>query len=247
MTSTTELKTFTIDHIDDIEAEEGPADPNNDDVEEQNVEVQQQSFRRKPFHDQLPTLEDIRLTNPKFLNCRLFGFKRWKIWAAVSFSLVVIAVTTSSVIRSNDKKPQQPTGRVNEVLAFLSQNQISLEPLLRDPVSPQHRAAQFLADGDAYHLGLTRETARRFVERYVLTVLWYQLNGPQWSYQVKFMSPQDHCNWFDQLVTTSGNMVREGVLCNNDGYIIAINLGKQMKDTLINLSTSFFPYNRCVA
>ena len=97
------------------------------------------------------------------------------------------------------------------------------------------------------NLGLTRETARRFVERYVLTVLWYQLNGPQWSYQVKFMSPQDHCNWFDQLVTTSGNMVREGVLCNNDGYIIAINLGKQMKDRLINLSTSFFPYNRCVA
>ena len=59
----------------------------------------------------------------------------------------------------------------------------------------------------------------RFTERYVLAVLYYKTGGPTlWKYQLNFLQPIDHCFWYQDFVTTTGNIVRQGVAeCNTLG------------------------------
>ena len=169
-------------------------------------------------HDQLPSIKEAKMTTPP--SC--LHLNKFKVWAVVLVGLVIISV---GVLITQRNKQRQPPDRLSAIISFLAKNQISPALLLTDQSSPQHRAAQFLANGDAYNMALNEITSRRFVERYVLAVLWYQLNGSQWTYKAKFMSAQDHCNWFENLKSTSGNALHEGVLCDSDGYVSALNLG----------------------
>jgi len=102
-------------------------------------------------------------------------------------------------------------------------------PQLQDVGSAQHRAAAFVADGDSLQMPITPETARRFVERYVLALLYYQFNGPRWTYNLKFLSGHDHCDWHENFKNSEGKIVKQGVFCNEEGYIIELNLCKYGK------------------
>ena len=69
-------------------------------------------------------------------------------------------------------------------------------------------------------------SARRFAERYVLSLLYYEFNGPNWFYKLNFLSSKDHCDWYTDMVTGTGKEIRQGVICNEDGFVEKIHLGK---------------------
>jgi hypothetical protein len=85
----------------------------------------------------------------------------------------------------------------------------------------------FVADGDTYRMPMTQEKHLQFIERYVLTLLYYHFNGPEWTYNLKFLDGTHHCEWWQEFSTTGGAALRMGVLCDDDGLVKKINLGKQ--------------------
>ena len=145
-----------------------------------------------------------------------------------------------------------PTSRKDEVIDFLFNLGVSPLPALIDRTFPQHKAAMFVADGDAYRMEYnnantekeetTVETdvqgmaTRRFVERYALAVLYYHFEGDQWNSRLNFLSAQDHCNWYDALERSNAStdsspkgekkLIRLGVECNEDGFVKKIDLSQ---------------------
>lgn len=100
----------------------------------------------------------------------------------------------------------------------------SRETLEQDTLSPQYRAANWIANEDQFQLplpdglsGVADELAdevpiyTRFTERYALAVLYYATGGESWKYSMKFMEPIDHCEWYQDFITTSGSILRLGV------------------------------------
>lgn len=189
------------------------------DLEEQNDDI----------HDQLPSVEEYKTANaiqPRGVN----SMKRnLLILASISCIILVISLIVNASQSSTTANQQgQPnlTGRTQEVENFLFANSISTLPQLREVGSAQHRATAFVADGDALQMPITTETSRRFVERYVLALLYYQFNGPKWTHNLKFLSGHDHCDWHEIFKNAEGKTVKQGVLCNEDGYVVELNLGK---------------------
>ena len=146
------------------------------------------------------------------------------------------------------KKKQTPsvelTSRHEEVIDFLFAERVSTLPNMKETHHPASKAAMFVADGDAFQLDYKEspEQARRFIERYVLSVLYYHFNGDQWNYHLNFLSAQDHCNWYGTFETAkSDKTILMGVLCDEDGYVQKINLsqnnlaGRGIPDEVKNL------------
>jgi hypothetical protein len=176
-------------------------------------------------HDQLPNVEEYKANSgiQSQGSSRKFFLLALALLSLISLTIMGIAMATK-----NKKKSDiySPAGRTKEVEDFLFTNEISTLPQLQEINSPHHRAAAFVADGDTLHMSLTAANARRFVERYVLTLLYYQFNGPEWVFGLKFLSGVDHCEWHDDLKTTGGDIIRQGVICNEDKNVVKLNLGK---------------------
>ena len=183
------------------------------------------------IHDQLPSVEEYKASiavQPKGVN----SMKRnLLILASLSCIILVISLIVKAAKSPSSTQQGQPdlSGRTQEVETFLFNNNISTLPQLQDVGSAQHRAAAFVADGDSLRMPITPETARRFVERYVLALLYYQFNGPRWTYNLKFLSGHDHCDWHETFKNSEGKIVKQGVFCNEDGYVIDLNLCKYGK------------------
>ena len=179
-------------------------------------------------HDQLPSVEEYKTANAIELK-RTNSMKRnLLILASLSCIILVISLIVKASKSPSNSQPSI-SGRTQEVEDFLFNNNVSTLPELREISSAQHKATAFVADGDTLQMPLTPETARRFVERYVLALLYYQFDGPQWTYNLKFLSGHDHCNWHEIFENSGGKTVRQGVFCNDDGYVKELNLGKTNK------------------
>jgi hypothetical protein len=205
--------TFTINDDDNFVVEDLPeeASPNGD-VEEQ-------------VHDQLPSVEEAKAS----LGYKPTGKPSLKrnICAGVAFVFLVVVITLLVVLvpKSKSGPSYTPTSRQEDAIQLLLHNKITPEPALRDRYSAQAWAMQFLADGDSYQMVIDEDTAWKFIERYVLAVLYYHFSGADWTYTLNFMTSQDHCNWFQRFTTIAGDTLHEGVLCNDEGHVTAVMLG----------------------
>jgi hypothetical protein len=207
--------TFTINDDTNFVVEDLPEETSpNGDVEEQ-------------VHDQLPSVEEAK-ANMIYKPAGGISSLKWTICAGVAFVLLLVGVTLLAVLvpKSKSGYSYTPTSRQEDVIQLLLHNKITPEPALRDGYSAQARAVQFIADGDSYQMAIIEDTVGKFVERYVMAVLYYHFSGADWTYKLNFMTSQDHCNWFQRFTTVAGDTLREGVLCNDEGYITTIMLGK---------------------
>jgi Leucine-rich repeat (LRR) protein len=178
-------------------------------------------------HDQLPSVEEAKANLPQQSSGKL----KKRLFISFGVVLVVAAIIGGIVAETRSYKAPEPvilTGRGEEIVRFLFEEQVTPLPALKDPTFPQHHAAMFVADGDAYHMDHTEspEMARRFLERYVLAVLYYHFNGPKWNYGLDFLSAQDHCAWYQRFDTSSGKTIRLGVTCDEAGYVTKVNLSQ---------------------
>jgi hypothetical protein len=212
----TENHTFTID--DELVTADGIVD--TADIEEDGEQV----------HDQLPSVEEVKTNVPTKSSISIMTFKKKSLVLIVTgVILMIIFVVAARVTRNHKKKLRvdrdSSSDRIEAVVQFLRKNNISNEPSLRDQNSPQRQAARFMAVGDVYGMELTDETAEQFLERYVLVLLYYAMYGTEWTYNLRFMSAQDHCEWNSQFVTTSGRKLNQGVYCDENGFVTKLALG----------------------
>lgn len=203
--------------------EQGQAPPPDAFTIEELPDPEPESEGDSPQHDQLPNVEEYKTAN----GIQSHGRSRKSCLLALAFiSLVSLTIGAIVVVTKKSKKNGDVAGRTKQVEDFLVSKQVSTLQDLQDINSAQHRAAAFIADGDNLHMPLTVENTRRFVERYVLAVLFYEFNGPNWTYNLKFLSGVDHCDWHDDFETGAGNIIRQGVICNEDKHVTELKLGK---------------------
>eukprot|EP00538_Stauroneis_constricta_P006429 CAMPEP_0119548968 /NCGR_PEP_ID=MMETSP1352-20130426/2766_1 /TAXON_ID=265584 /ORGANISM="Stauroneis constricta, Strain CCMP1120" /LENGTH=725 /DNA_ID=CAMNT_0007594385 /DNA_START=340 /DNA_END=2517 /DNA_ORIENTATION=- len=109
----------------------------------------------------------------------------------------------------------------DEVVEHLLQYQASSSVDLSNPQSPQYRAAKWIAEEDTLEIEMDGDAQHSFfIERYALAVLYYATGGETWKWQMNFLKPTSVCNWNQQFLTTSLQIVRLGVFsCLNGGGV----------------------------
>lgn len=120
--------------------------------------------------------------------------------------------------------------RLSHIQEFLTINGISNAEAFADPQSPQSKAADWLAHDDLLLLGIPKlapnenEESYDFVTRYVMAVLYYATTGKSWKHDLKFLSEEKTCNWFQVFAPPVGQL---GVLCNrNTRKIVGFSFSK---------------------
>jgi Leucine-rich repeat (LRR) protein len=177
----------------------------------------------------LPTSEELKASLPPTSR------KGRNICLVVTLLLAIIGIVLVPVAVSKKNKNKSAEHhypeRTEEVIQFLWDNKVTDLPDLRTPGSPALLAAEFLADGDAYNMALTEANKQKFIERYVMVLMYYSMGGTEWTYKLNFLSAVDHCEWNGLFTTGSGNTIREGVLCDGSGKVIKLNLGKKKESS----------------
>jgi hypothetical protein len=122
---------------------------------------------------------------------------------------------------STDPRPPQNQAeetRYQQVIDYLVHVGVTSRAILEgDFESPQYKAANWIANVDEYQIPLPTELGvdtplhTRFTERYALAAIYYALGGDAWRFSMKFMEPTDHCEWYQDFVTRTGNVLRLGV------------------------------------
>jgi hypothetical protein len=217
-------------------------DPFPTQIDADNLEEEQ------PDHDQLPSVEEVKVDLGNGA-AKAFIFRRKyqrRTLLLVVAALVALAVSTIVLSVKREQKNhsaggvnefdfesegegvRDPAERIEEVMQFLLEHDATEEPRLRFPGSPQNLAAKYLAVGDrhTYYWELTPENAQLFAERFALATFYYHFHGPEWTYQLNFLSNFDTCNWFTRYLTAGGDTIREGVTCDNEGFVTKLILRK---------------------
>ena len=226
-------------------------------------------------HDQLPSIEDLRLDSPrsdKGKRCLKVSF-----WTALLVIVIVTAVTLAVILTKDessnsngavledqdfftgdasvpaDSEPVKPTttsapittdapvvtttvapvesepafvSRVPAAVQLLSEAGVSSKSALEQDGSPQQRAVWFVADQDPSPVALSDADA--FVERYVLTVLFYSAGGEdEWTNRLNFLTEAPTCRWYINGFAADKKTARKyGASCNDAGMIANIHFRK---------------------
>jgi hypothetical protein len=187
----------------------------------------------KPFYKEISLIEEpaVRASEPKQrfrrVLCRLLA-------CTVAVSLVVafgvFAAGLSFPNRRSVTVSVDNQVRLNASITFLINHGISSAPDLHDESTPQYQAAHWLATVDAEELsvpavggdpisGLRNSDSFRFVQRYVLAVLYYGLDGEHWTSIRKFISPAHECSWFEPKEERVNETYAMGVTCDESMHV----------------------------
>jgi hypothetical protein len=185
-------------------------------------------------HDQLPSVDEIKLA-VQSKSARMWVLRRrcssMMCLAATIAIISLFAVTFALKAKLWNMMATQagydPTDKVDQMIDFLVTSGASTEIALKLPQQAQRRAAMYVAVGDSYSADWVNDPGKKqkLIERFTLAILYYGLNGSNWSHPLKFLEPIDHCDWYTNFVTNAGNKLRVGVDCGSEGYVTKINLG----------------------
>ena len=138
--------------------------------------------------------------------------------------------------------PISPRASYEDIVAWLLQENVSSEQALVTDGTPQNRAARWLAQDDKAGLPLpetsigdddykssSSSSAYMYMVRYVLTVLYYQMDGESWPTQVNFLTDKPVCQWQGISRKTNGYLTGSelgGLRCDKDtGLPVILDLG----------------------
>lgn len=152
-----------------------------------------------PGEHSLPTAEDAQTMaafsglpakNKKYLGIVIGG--------VVALALLIgLSVGLSSGNKSRSSAAaEDPVQRLQEVQSFLTQ--FSDEVALYDTATPQYYAAAWIANDDGLQVPVPRSAdyskSFKFVQRYVLALMYFALNGYEWTYSLTgFLGPGTEC------------------------------------------------------
>jgi len=146
-------------------------------------------------------------------------------YAVIIFIFAIVSIGTSSIVSYRKKKSDSIAfrNRLKEVTDYLWENKISAQQSLITLGTPEHYASVFMADAENYQSQMVPGNEQHFVERYILALIYYGMNGAQWTNQYDFLHAKDHCLWTGTSSTIAGSLIK-GVECNDKGYVIGIDL-----------------------
>lgn len=99
-----------------------------------------------------------------------------------------------------------------------------------DPNSPQSQALKFLVEEDELDIDFYDEANEaELIERYVMMVVYYSTDGPNWTDQLLFGSEYTTCEWPNIGQNESNVEDRNEIDCDADGRIIKVRLGEYGK------------------
>lgn len=183
--------------------------------------------------DQLPTVDEI-----KAMSGTGDGGWGWLHYFAIFVGLVVLTVVivvptvTSQAKESSQKTTVQSPGsapvastptippmeRKENIVQYLSNAGVSTTSQLTTSGTPQYKAVDWLTMEDELYMPVPDNDYKytRFIERYVLTVLYFSTNGPAWTFQMNFLTGVDHCNWRQEFLLNFETLIQFGVSeCTN--------------------------------
>lgn len=109
--------------------------------------------------------------------------------------------------------------RYSAMKSFLESCGISEEQMSTEG-SSHYLALEFMAEKDGLFLDVPDQKdspeGYTFLTRYVLTLMYYTLNGPQWLFNLNFLRPATVCAWYTVLQYMNGEREFRGVACNPD-------------------------------
>ena len=179
-------------------------------------------------HDQLPNIEDYKLDHGGIQSISSGKNTLRYLGIALVVLAAMVAIIVVPVVLVKNGSPSRES-RIPAVADYLEALHISEMADMSLEGSPQNRALKWIADDDDYQMALpnitsadsssgvrqlhheAHSTRNPFVERYSLAVFYYSLGGPKWDYQLRFLSPTHHCEWYRNFRTVYGSDVRFGV------------------------------------
>ena len=169
----------------------------------------------------MPNLEEARTegaiaSGGSYRKDGLLGFgqrRRGLMLLALGVGAIVLIAAFSIAISSNRKDLSSSAtesggwvsgvSRLRDVQQFLAVR-ISEASLLEEVDTPQNKAALWIADQDELQVPLPSDpanydTSYQFVQRYIMAVFYFALDGPKWTNQISFLSSKDVCDWNQPL------------------------------------------------
>jgi Leucine-rich repeat (LRR) protein len=196
-------------------------------------------------HDQLPAVEEYKASQ------QVGGTSRQcrKVSIAIALGIVVatILIIIGVVIGRDTSAPYAPVEqetspgndlsdaetaeRFADVTTLISNMGWARASILRDPTSPQMKAAEWLTSVDPMQMEVY--ATEEFMNRYLLATLYFSLNGENWAYDVKWLSSSKVCDWKTTFETEEGIPIEVGVSCHDSEHVKEIFLpNMNMKGTL---------------
>jgi hypothetical protein len=187
-------------------------------------------------HDQLPSVEEIRTSHTR----RAVVQPNWCLIIFALGVVVVIALAVGLSLGLTEARREESSvpSRYNEVVEWLNQNDISAQSDLEyarngtmtsgtaSDAPDQARAAKWIADEDPLRLPLPVDgkSTTKFVQRYVLALLYMSLGGEGWGLRMNWMSGEDACLWYSEFVNfITRETFQFGAVCDDSGSISALN------------------------
>lgn len=181
-------------------------------------------------------------TTPSFIGPSPHLCFKWVLPITLIVLLAIVASLLSMLLMgyfseteedwAGDITPVEAIQRMDDIKAYLVAHRISDSVIFTDPLdSAETRAVQWLAYEDKAEIEIpsvdkSATEAYEFLSRYILVVLYFSTDGPNWRLQLDFLSERNVCEWRGEVYDESGESVSLGVLCDKDGYIVEINLSK---------------------
>lgn len=183
-------------------------------------------------HDQLPSVEEIRVASSRSIKnnnngrrCRLGRCGEIAVIALIAVLIVTVIGLSVGVAKRGDENTTNQSGitttgatpapdaprepRELLVRQWLDFHQVSSLEDMTTAGSAHKFAVLWLADEDPLYLaipeaGVDTPEGARFVSRYVTALMYFSLGGDAWDYQLSFLSEKDVCEWNDIFVAAEG-------------------------------------------
>lgn len=160
------------------------------------------------FNNDLPNVDDYKAAHPSSKTSSSES-GRWKVaFFVVLLVLIAMIVGITVPVTKTNKETEQSwfddSERYFAIEQYIFKNNISSLTDLQDRSSPQHLAANWIANKDGMHLDIPPHGSRApsslsFIERYVLAVFYYATGGPGWTHQLNFLTDEHVCTWYGML------------------------------------------------
>jgi hypothetical protein len=147
--------------------------------------------------------------------------QRFLVLGAIVAIVVAFSVAAARAVQGRSRAvhySSSMSSRMSATVDVLAESGISLKSDLLREESPQYQAAYWIANQDSERLSIPSnldENPFQFVQRYVLTVLYYALNGNNWINSLNFTAGIHECGWFDSVPDASGQSFAVGVTCDD--------------------------------
>ncbi len=154
------------------------------------------------------------------------SFRCWGIYFLSTFTVILLSVIIGISARRDAVLPRP---EYSSVVEYLNSHNISSYEELTTVGSPQHLAAQWLAESDPARLPVPDTEDYLYVTRYVMALNYFALDGEGWTMDVNFLTAEHVCDWNGvKIAFGSKGFEAGGLSCDENRIPDVLDLGKSL-------------------